>query len=201
MQLKKKDIQMSIQMTALEIFYQQGYEKTKMSDIAKKMNMSVGNIYTYFKNKTELFYTVVPQETVLYLEEAIIATIKSYNDFLVDQKKQEEVCEVITKQVELIARRYREVVIMLDKNEGTLYKGLKEKIINEMTEDRIMKGRLFSEALNMSEEEISLFYKIIGHGFIEMIIRGLKEELCSEEERYRLCMSLIRYQLKKSEAK
>lgn len=200
MQLKKKDIQMTIQTTALEIFYQQGYERTKMSDIAKKMNMSVGNIYTYFQNKTELFYTVVPEETIFYLEEAIIATIKYYNDFLVAQKNQDEVCELIDKQIELITSRYREVVIMLDKNEGTLYEGLREKIIDEMTEDRIMKGRLFSEAFKMSEEEISLFYKIIGHGFLEMILRVLKENLCSEEERHRLCMLLIKYQLKKSEA-
>lgn len=200
MQLKKKDIQMTIQTTALEIFYQQGYERTKMSDIAKKMNMSVGNIYTYFQNKTELFYTVVPEETIFYLEEAIIATIKYYNDFLVAQKNQDEVCELIDKQIELITSRYREVVIMLDKNEGTLYEGLREKIIDEMTEDRIMKGRLFSEAFKMSEEEISLFYKIIGHGFLEMILRVLKENLCSEEERHHLCMLLIKYQLKKSEA-
>ncbi|MEG0285887.1 MULTISPECIES: TetR/AcrR family transcriptional regulator [Vagococcus] len=197
MQLKKKELQMTIQTTALEIFYQQGYTKTKMSDIAKEMGISVGNIYTYFKNKTDLFYTVLPEETVSYLEEAIYSTIRTYNDFLVEQKESEEVCNLIGSQMELISSRYREVVIMLDKNEGTRYEGLRDKIINEMTEDRLIKGRFFDETLKMTEYEISLFYRIIGHGFLEMILRALKENMCSEEERYQLCMSLIKYQLKK----
>ena len=197
MQLKKKELQMTIQTTALEIFYQQGYTKTKMSDIAKEMGISVGNIYTYFKNKTDLFYTVLPEETVSYLEEAIYSTIRTYNDFLVEQKESEEVCNLIVSQMELISSRYREVVIMLDKNEGTRYEGLRDKIINEMTEDRLIKGRFFDETLKMTEYEISLFYRIIGHGFLEMILRALKENMCSEEERYQLCMSLIKYQLKK----
>ena len=197
MQLKKKELQMTIQTTALEIFYQQGYTKTKMSDIAKEMGISVGNIYTYFKNKTDLFYTVLPEETVSYLEEAIYSTIRTYNDFLVEQKESEEVCNLIGSQMELISSRYREVVIMLDKNEGTRYEGLRDKIINEMTEDRLIKGRFFDETLKMTEYEISLIYRIIGHGFLEMILRALKENMCSEEERYQLCMSLIKYQLKK----
>ena len=197
MQLKKKELQMTIQTTALEIFYQQGYTKTKMSDIAKEMGISVGNIYTYFKNKTDLFYTVLPEETVSYLEEAIYSTIRTYNDFLVEQKESEEVCNLIGSQMELISSRYREVVIMLDKNVGTRYEGLRDKIINEMTEDRLIKGRFFDETLKMTEYEISLFYRIIGHGFLEMILRALKENMCSEEERYQLCMSLIKYQLKK----
>ncbi|WP_340018148.1 TetR/AcrR family transcriptional regulator [Paenibacillus sp. FSL H3-0457] len=35
-----------------------------MSDIADEINISVVNIYTYFKNKKELFYAVVPPDLV-----------------------------------------------------------------------------------------------------------------------------------------
>ncbi|MDT2780688.1 TetR/AcrR family transcriptional regulator [Vagococcus fluvialis] len=199
MQLKKRELQMTIQKTALEMFYKEGYLKTKMSDIAKEMDMSVGNIYTYFKNKEELFYTVVPEETIFYFEEVILTTIKTYNDVLVNQKESEEFFELIEKQMALITGNYREVVIMLDKNEGTIYEGMKERLITEMTEDRVLKGKTYTRFQKMSDQDLRLFYKIIGHGFLDMILMALKEENLSDEEKYRLCMSLITYQLKKSE--
>ncbi|MBP2966650.1 TetR/AcrR family transcriptional regulator, partial [Acinetobacter baumannii] len=121
MQLKKKDILMMIQKTALEMFYNQGYMKTKMSDIAKEMEMSVGNIYTYFKNKEELFYNVVPEETITYFEEVILIIISTYNDVLSNQKSSAEFASLIEKPLQLIVGNYREVVIMLDQNEGTIY--------------------------------------------------------------------------------
>ena len=200
MQLKKKDLQMTIQKTALEMFYREGYTKTKMSDIAKEMGMSVGNIYTYFKNKHELFYTVVPEETILYFEEVILTTIKVYNDVLVDQKNSEDFISLIEKQMTLLVGNYREVVIMLDKNEGTIYEGMKERLIAEMTEDRVIKGNTFTKFQLSSEEELRLFYKIIGYGFLDMILMALKEDNLSDEVKYELCMSLIAYQLKKSES-
>ena len=198
MQLKKRELQMTIQKTALEMFYKEGYLKTKMSDIAKEMDMSVGNIYTYFKNKEELFYTVVLEETIFYFEEVILTTIKTYNDVLVNQKESEEFFELIEKQMALITGNYREVVIMLDKNEGTIYEGMKERLITEMTEDRVLKGKTYTRFQKMSDQDLRLFYKIIGHGFLDMILMALKEENLSDEEKYRLCMSLITYQLKKT---
>jgi hypothetical protein len=161
--------------------------------------MSVGNIYTYFKNKEELFYTVVPEETIFYFEEVILTTIKTYNDVLVNQKESEEFFELIEKQMALITGNYREVVIMLDKNEGTIYEGMKERLITEMTEDRVLKGKTYTRFQKMSDQDLRLFYKIIGHGFLDMILMALKEENLSDEEKYQLCMSLITYQLKKSE--
>ena len=196
MQLKKKDIQMKIQTTALDMFYQKGYAKTKMSDIAEEMEMSVGNIYTYFKNKHELFYTVVPENTIFYFEEVILNTIRAYNDFLVNQKESKDVFELIEKQMELIVNNYREVIIMLEKNEGTLYEGLREKLIDEMTEDRIEKGRLYHLPQTLSESDLRRFYRIIGNGFLSMVLLALKEDVAIEEK-YRLSMSLITYQLKK----
>lgn len=195
-QSKKKDIQMGIQTTALEMFYSKGYHKTKMSDIAKEMEMSVGNIYTYFKNKHDLFYTVVPENTILYFEEVILTAIQAYNDFLVNQKESEEVFELIEKQLKLMTNNYREVVIMLEKNEGTIYEGTEDKLINIMVEDRIQKERHFQTVKSLSEDDLGRFYRIIGHGFLSMVLMVLKEEL-DLEEKYQLAMSLIVYELKK----
>ncbi len=46
---------------AEQLFIKQGYRNTTMRQIASKSKMGVGNIYYYFKNKYEIFYTLISQ--------------------------------------------------------------------------------------------------------------------------------------------
>lgn len=45
--------------TAMELFYQNGYNKTSITDIAKKIGIAQGLCYRYFKSKEELFDTAL----------------------------------------------------------------------------------------------------------------------------------------------
>lgn len=45
--------------TAMELFYQKGYDKTSISDIAEKIGIAQGLCYRYFKSKEELFDTAL----------------------------------------------------------------------------------------------------------------------------------------------
>ena len=47
--------------TAMKVFYEKGYEKTAISDIAKEMNVAQGLCYRYFSSKEELFDTALDQ--------------------------------------------------------------------------------------------------------------------------------------------
>ncbi len=47
--------------TAMRLFYEKGYEKTSISDIAKEMNVAQGLFYRYFPSKEILFDTAVDQ--------------------------------------------------------------------------------------------------------------------------------------------
>ena len=49
--------------TAREMFMENGYDKTQMADISKKMNVAAGTIYHYFESKTELLYAVIDELT------------------------------------------------------------------------------------------------------------------------------------------
>ncbi len=51
----KAEIRERIIQAAIESFTQTGYDKTKMDDIAKRLGLSKGTIYLYFKSKEELF--------------------------------------------------------------------------------------------------------------------------------------------------
>jgi AcrR family transcriptional regulator len=45
--------------TAQELFYRQGYERTRMSEIAEACELSKGTLYLYFRTKEELARAVV----------------------------------------------------------------------------------------------------------------------------------------------
>lgn len=47
--------------TAIRLFYENGYEKTSIADIAKEMNVAQGLCYRYFPSKETLFDTAIDQ--------------------------------------------------------------------------------------------------------------------------------------------
>lgn len=196
MQLKKKDVQMAIQETALELFYQKGYFKTKMSDIGKQMNMSVGNIYTYFKNKDELFDTVITTDTVDYIEETIVNLARTCNEYHLE-KDTASINDAIEKYLRVIVNNYREVVIILDKSEGMVYEKKRCSIIEKIIEVRRSTG-LTPSYIGSSFEVRKKFDKIIINGIFDVILMGLKEDAATSEERYELCLALFKFQIGKN---
>jgi len=47
---------------ALKLFSEKGYHQTSMSEIAKEAEFSIGSLYGFFKNKEELFFTLIKGE-------------------------------------------------------------------------------------------------------------------------------------------
>jgi len=47
--------------TARELFTKNGFDKTQMTDITKKMNVAAGTVYHYFKSKTDILYAVIDE--------------------------------------------------------------------------------------------------------------------------------------------
>jgi len=52
----KEEARNRIIQQATELFIEQGYKKTKMTEIAKKLGVSKGAIYQYFRSKEELLF-------------------------------------------------------------------------------------------------------------------------------------------------
>jgi AcrR family transcriptional regulator len=71
---KKSRKRESILKISLELFAKNGFHKTTIPDIAKKLNMSVGNLYNYFKSKD-----ILAQEAIKYTSEYLGAKIKEIN--------------------------------------------------------------------------------------------------------------------------
>lgn len=47
--------------TARALFTENGFNKTQIADISKKMNVAQGLVYHYFKSKTEMLYAVIDE--------------------------------------------------------------------------------------------------------------------------------------------
>lgn len=54
----KAEIKEKIIQAAIESFSQTGFDRTKMEDIAKRLDLSKGTIYLYFKSKEDLFLAI-----------------------------------------------------------------------------------------------------------------------------------------------
>lgn len=57
-ELHKSEVRERIIHAAMESFGQTGYDKTKMDDIAKRLGLSKGTLYLYFKSKENLFLAI-----------------------------------------------------------------------------------------------------------------------------------------------
>lgn len=53
---EKKDV---IEEAAKELFIKQGFHATSMRDIAQNANVSLGNLYNYYRTKEELFESII----------------------------------------------------------------------------------------------------------------------------------------------
>ena len=64
---------------AIQVFAEKGFHKAKMTDIAKKLGVSKGTIYQYFKSKEDLFEAVVQIPLEKVREEPIAELLESGN--------------------------------------------------------------------------------------------------------------------------
>lgn len=78
----------SIIQTALQLFSSNGFHKTTIPDIAKKLGMSVGNFYNYFSSKD-----ILAQEIIKYTSEVLGMKIREVNSL--DVSAQEKIRKIV----------------------------------------------------------------------------------------------------------
>jgi len=88
--VSKEQKKENIMKTALHLFAKKGFYNTTIADIAKEMNMSVGNMYNYFHSKESL-----AKELLIYTSKRFGDEIRKINDLDISSK------EKIEKIVEL----------------------------------------------------------------------------------------------------
>ncbi len=100
-QLKEKK-KLEIIRTACKLFAKKGYYNTVIPDIAKALNMSVGNIYNYFESKEEL-----AKEIMMTVSSWVAEKLRKINQENINTKEKinkftEEFFRIALEEAELI---------------------------------------------------------------------------------------------------
>ncbi|MCG8570645.1 MAG: TetR/AcrR family transcriptional regulator [Spirochaetes bacterium] len=133
MQILKEEIKQNIIDSAIEEFYQYGYEKASMRKIAKRVGITVGNLYRYFPGKNDIF-----SQIVFPVYHRIEHWIRHHHDEISDEMIHSmELEELIVWGSEIISNLFsgnRKIfIILIDGSQGSEYESVKEKILEFQT--------------------------------------------------------------------
>ncbi len=98
MKVSKEEKKKAIMDTALQLFAQKGYYEITISDIAKKMGMSVGNLYNYFSSKDAL-----AKELMLYISKILGNRMRKINLETISTK--EKIAKIVAFYFEMVQTR------------------------------------------------------------------------------------------------
>ncbi|MCG8482617.1 MAG: TetR/AcrR family transcriptional regulator [Clostridia bacterium] len=176
MQIKKAHVKDNIIKTSRKLFMTQGYNKVTMKSIADSSGVSVSNIYTYFKSKTELFDAVVAEGY-----EAL------------ERFRQKHTTEIVwTNQdswtIQSEANRYQELInlfydhrsvfiILIVKSKGSKHENFYENLIQEI----IQRKQYVVEA--SQKRGLLLLKKPFPNHLIETYVRSFMIKIVNEFKR------------------
>ena len=160
MQTLKKDIRENIVNTAVRLFYKHGFEKTSTRQIAGELNMSVSNLYKYFKNKEDIFDDII----MGYYENYLVG----FSKFISHENKDsfdDESTQFLAKAIfESIKNNQIKFVLLMDKSKGTKYASFKDEMMTNL-EKHISKG--IHESIR-GEYIIKIFVRNFFYGIVEI---------------------------------
>jgi len=172
MQVLKEEVRNNILKAAICEFRENGFKNSSMRNIAKRSGMTVGNLYRYFDNKEDLFYTIV-NPTFNRMKEAI-------NDeeiSLHGKDGKNYIAQQVTRKIVEIHDEYRdELLIIINGSEGTKFASAKKQFI-ALVENRIngLLDKIKKMGLTIESDFIA---KIIASTYVEgvMIILDTYED-------------------------
>lgn len=128
-QVLKQEYRELILKAALDEFFKHGFNDASMRKIAKNANMTVGNLYHYYKDKEDLF-TALVSDTLSSLNQIIIPLIEfpiELDDYLKSKRN-----EYFTSQVKLMSKDLVKIFIRNRKELLILFRY--SKINNQIVE-------------------------------------------------------------------
>ncbi len=159
--------------TALELFLQNGYEKTSMNDIAREVGISKPAIYHHFKNKDELFHEVLS----LFFEEmgkwskARFGPCKNLKEllkaFFQSLKSFREVADVLLgKKEQSTPYSFLELFLSASRKDPTVQKRIEDGFVQsrQFLKQQLVKAQKKGEIRRDINSEIFAFQI---HGLIE----------------------------------
>jgi TetR/AcrR family transcriptional regulator, repressor for uid operon len=180
----KLEIRDRIVAGALISFSKNGFDKTRMDDIAVESGVSKGTIYIYFKSKEELFYELCEKNLVALREQLFSLLVINYkgnnakNDKLISNAKgffnsfsQVENSYIIFLEILSKSTRNKKLKSILYSQHEKIVTSMKEHILDAI---KIEKTRNFPEEKEIDSMVMSLI--TVYNGLMMNRLLGIKEE-------------------------
>lgn len=186
--------------SALDTFYEKGYSKTTFDEIARRINLTKGAVYWYFRNKPDLIAALINdyfdrQKAVL---QERLPEMKSFDDilkwflynaeFILSSEPYYKFVFFISCQMEWSEGIITKVLSQVEENKDTWYKRLKETLTfmqknGEICED-VNVEHLVSIIMNMwtgilnayMSKRCTVDLKVMIEESFNLIFNGLKKE-------------------------
>ncbi len=131
MQTKKEEIRTQICDTALKLFAESGFKGSTMAEIAKAAGISVGNIYRYYMNKEDLFYSIITPALVTRLKSFLTKRKEALRGLDVTESRTADSFNSMASEYNQFLVDYRlHFLVIMSKAEGTIYEGVKDEIVS-----------------------------------------------------------------------
>jgi len=188
MQILKDELRQRIMAEALEAFYEKGYERASMRDLARRVGTSVSNIYHYFSNKEELFSALaepIAQRVKQVLEEIIAHEAQGATE-LVEE-------EYVTQALgEVIKGHRREFLLLMDRSGGTRFENIRVEIIKAVATHILQ--RHLSDSSDVRHPQDTFIMHVLASNLIEALIE-IAQHCRDEREIDCSIRSLMKYHL------
>jgi AcrR family transcriptional regulator len=188
-QVKKDDVRQRIDEAALKVFAGKGFEDAKISHIAKRAGVSVGNIYRYYKNKDEILLSVLPGDFPGEFLRMIREKIGSAQDGLSAGSPAFETSADAFARYMLSHRE--KIAILLAGSGGTRYAPVKDEFAKELLlAVRILYPEKYAAYIERygSEKILFLIYENLISAYGALLIQE-----CPDEEIMRQIKQVNRY--------
>lgn len=183
MQIQKEKIRLEILNKASQEFLKKGYTAASMRIIAKKAEISVSNVYNYFKSKEVLFYSLT--DPVFHSMEKLFNTFIGFEngkDFA-DEHFLNDFIEITSRNIgEFIKKDRIGFLLIMDKSTGTRYEKIKDEMIESM--EKHFFQHMMQENMKKDIPDDLIIMHLIAINFLEGLLeiaRHYKNELWIEK--------------------
>jgi len=180
MQYLKDEIRNRILTAALNEFKEKGFLNASMRKIALDSSVALGNVYRYYKNKDELFNTIMEP---VYTEFTSLVLNISKAENSSDNLHVLPIKETVDKIMEVFEKYGTEFLILIDKSKGSKFENIKEELIILIHE------RLNNELLPQLKEiginiEDALITYILASSSVEGLLIILRKRTDEDKIKY-----------------
>jgi len=184
MQYLKDEMRSRITEKALIEFKEKGYSGASIRNIAKNSGTSPGNIYKYFKNKDDLYETLIGS---VYFK--VMDCMEQFSKVELNEKAETVFYELMGKIMLLIEASSLELSVLLNKSAGSRYENCKSTFIGLISE--IITGMISYElAIKGEKLKDGFIIYLLSNSMVESISIILTEK-DDRAEAKALILSLI----------